>query len=50
LNLQVVSVIVPVVFALIVVLGVVGNCCVLAVILFGKQMRNTTNLLILVSF
>ena len=43
-----VSNIVPVVFALIAVLGVVGNSLVLLVVLYGKQMRNTTNILILV--
>ena len=45
----VVSLVVPVVFAAIVVLGVVGNVLVLAVVLCGQQMRNTTNVLILVS-
>ena len=44
-----VSHIVPVVFTLIAVLGVVGNSLVLLVVLYGKQMRNTTNILILVS-
>ena len=44
----VVSRLVPVVFAAIVVLGVVGNALVLVVVLCGKQMRNTTNVLILV--
>ncbi len=44
----VVSWLVPVVFAAIVVLGVVGNSLVLAVVLCGQQMRNTTNVLILV--
>ncbi len=44
----VVSLTVPVVFAAIVVLGVVGNSLVLAVVLCGQQMRNTTNVLILV--
>ena len=45
----IVSRLVPVVFAAIVVLGVVGNALVLVVVLCGKQMRNTTNVLILVS-
>ena len=45
----VVSWVVPVIFAVIVVLGVVGNTLVLVVVLFGQQMRNTTNILILVS-
>ena len=44
-----VSHIVPVVFTLIAVLGVVGNSLVLLVVLYGQQMRNTTNILILVS-
>ena len=43
-----VSHIVPVVFAIIAVLGVVGNSLVLLVVLYGQQMRNTTNILILV--
>jgi hypothetical protein len=47
---QFVSRIVPVVFAVIVVLGVIGNGLVLIVVLFGQQMRNTTNILILVSY
>lgn len=44
----VVSWVVPVIFAVIVVLGVVGNTLVIVVVLFGQQMRNTTNILILV--
>lgn len=46
---QVVSWLVPVIFAVIVVVGVIGNTLVLVVVLFGNQMRNTTNVLILVS-
>lgn len=45
---QVVGFVVPVIFAIIVVVGVIGNLLVLAVVLFGQQMRNTTNVLILV--
>ena len=44
-----VSHIVPVVFALIAVIGVVGNSLVLLVVLYGQQMRNTTNILIMVN-
>ena len=44
----VVSRLVPVLFAAMVVLGIVGNAVVLLVVLFGQQMRNTTNILILV--
>ena len=45
----VVSWLVPIIFTIIVVLGVIGNILVLVVVLFGQQMRNTTNILILVS-
>ena len=44
----VVSWLVPIIFACIVVLGVIGNALVLGVVLCGRQMRNTTNVLILV--
>jgi hypothetical protein len=45
-----VSWLVPVVFAVMVVVGVVGNALVLLVVFAGKsQMRNTTNVLIAVS-
>ena len=44
----VVSWLVPIIFTIIVVLGVIGNILVLVVVLFGQQMRNTTNILILV--
>eukprot|EP00094_Tigriopus_californicus_P003156 TCALIF_03038-PA protein Name:"Similar to AR Allatostatin-A receptor (Bombyx mori)" AED:0.06 eAED:0.06 QI:0/0/0/1/1/1/2/0/419 len=44
---QVVSWLVPIIFAVIVVVGVIGNTLVLVVVLFGNQMRNTTNVLIL---
>ena len=45
----VISWIVPVIFAIIVVVGVVGNSLVLFVVAFWQQMRNSTNVLILVS-
>ena len=46
---KMVSIVVPVVFALIIVLGAVGNGLVLFVVAMKQQMRNTTNILILVS-
>ena len=44
-----ISIIVPIVFAMIVLVGIVGNLLVLIVVLFKQQMRNTTNVLIVVS-
>lgn len=44
---QVVQVVVPIVFGLILVLGFVGNLLVIIVVISNKQMRNTTNLLII---
>ncbi|NXI40013.1 GALR2 protein, partial [Galbula dea] len=41
------SVIIPLVYLLIFVLGTVGNCLVLAVLLRNRQVKNTTNLFIL---
>ncbi len=41
---------VPVIFAIIFVVGILGNVLVLGVVLFKQQMRNTTNVLILVIF
>ena len=46
---DIVSIVVPIVFTVIVVLGVIGNTHVIMIVLFGKQMRSTTNVLILVS-
>ena len=45
----VISWIVPVIFAIIVIVGVIGNSLVLFVVTCWQQMRNTTNVLILVS-
>ena len=44
-----ISWIVPVIFAVIIFVGVVGNSLVLFVVTFWQQMRNSTNVLILVS-
>ena len=44
----VISWIVPIIFAAIVVVGVLGNSLVLFVVTFWQQMRNSTNVLILV--
>ncbi len=43
----VVKVVVPIIFSLIAILGLVGNLLVIIVVSFNNQMRNTTNLLIL---
>ena len=47
--LKIISIIVPVVLALIILFGTLGNGLVLFVVTFKQQMRNTTNILILVS-
>ena len=44
---RVVSVVVPIIFGCIVILGFVGNLLVIIVVTSNKQMRNTTNLLII---
>ena len=43
----VVSIVVPICFSLVVLVGFFGNLLVVLVVTFNKQMRNTTNLLIL---
>lgn len=44
---RLVSIIVPTIFAVIVLLGLLGNLLVILIILSDKHMRNTTNILIL---
>ena len=44
---NVVSIVVPIFFSLVVFVGFFGNLLVILVVLLNKQMRNTTNLLIL---
>ena len=44
---KVVAVVVPIIFGLIAVLGFCGNLLVIIVVVSNKQMRNTTNLLII---
>ena len=44
---QVVSIVVPIFFSMVVLVGFVGNLLVVLVVAFNKQMRNTTNLLIM---
>ena len=50
-NLQslekIVSIVVPIFFGIVVFVGFFGNNLVILVVTFNKQMRNTTNLLIL---
>ena len=46
---ETISIVVPIIFAVIVILGIVGNILVLVVVLVKHQMRNTTNVLIVVS-
>ena len=45
-----ISIIVPIIFAIIVLVGIAGNVLVLLVVILKQQMRNTTNVLMLVSF
>ena len=45
--MEVVPFLVPVLFSLIIILGFAGNILVVFVVLLNKNMRNTTNLLIL---
>ena len=47
--LDMIALIVPVVFAIAIIFGAIGNGLVLFVVTFKQQMRNTTNILILVS-
>ena len=44
---NVVSIVVPVFFSIVCLIGFFGNNLVILVVTFNKQMRNTTNLLIL---
>lgn len=44
---KVVSILVPVMFGAVVIVGLVGNALVVIVVLVNKQMRNTTNILII---
>ena len=44
-----ISIVVPIIFAIFVLVGVIGNLLVLIVVAFKQQMRNTTNVLIVVS-
>ena len=47
-NFQnIVAIVVPIFFSIVVVVGFCGNLLVILVVLLNKQMRNTTNLLIL---
>lgn len=44
---KVVSIVVPIFFSIVVFVGLFGNLLVVLVVTFNKQMRNTTNLLIM---
>ncbi|XP_022239718.1 allatostatin-A receptor-like [Limulus polyphemus] len=44
---RILSILVPVLFGIIVVVGLIGNSLVVIVVLFNPQMRSTTNLLII---
>ena len=44
---QIIRIVVPVFFSLIALLGFAGNLMVIAVVVSNRQMRNTTNLLII---
>ena len=41
---EVVSIVVPIFFSIVVLVGFIGNLLVVLVVTFNKQMRNTTNL------
>jgi allatostatin A receptor len=43
----IVSIVVPILFSFIGIIGFIGNILVIITVLFNQQMRNTTNLLIL---
>ena len=45
--IQIVPFLVPILFSVIIILGFIGNILVVFVVLLNKNMRNTTNLLIL---
>ena len=44
---KIVAIVVPIIFGLIALLGLCGNLLVIIVVVSNKQMRNTTNLLII---
>lgn len=44
---EIVSIVVPIFFSIVVLVGFIGNLLVVLVVIFNKQMRNTTNLLIM---
>ncbi len=44
---KVVTIVVPIFFSLVVLVGFFGNLLVVLVVTFNRQMRNTTNMLIL---
>ena len=44
---EIVSIVVPIFFSIVVLVGFIGNLLVVLVVTFNKQMRNTTNLLIM---
>ena len=46
---RMISIIVPIIFAIIALVGIIGNILVLIVVALKQQMRNTTNVLIVVS-
>ena len=43
---NVVPIVVPILFTLIIIIGFVGNLLVVLVVILNKKMRNTTNILI----
>ena len=43
---EVVPIVVPIIFTLIIIIGFVGNLLVVLVVILNKKMRNTTNILI----
>ena len=46
-DMNIISIVVPIFFSIVILVGFFGNLLVVLVVTFNKQMRNTTNLLIL---
>jgi allatostatin receptor len=44
---RIISIVLPIVYGIVVIVGVVGNLLVIVVVVNNKQMRNTTNILII---
>ena len=47
---QMIAIVTPIIMTIIILVGTIGNILVLIVVALKQQMRNTTNILIAVSF